>query len=97
MKDYADDVLKIVLSCVSLENTELNGQRHIPQLIEWSEVAREINAFINKEIFALESEVISLTEQLLECDSILAARRGRLPHKISRTGQKTRKSRMMNI
>lgn len=97
MKDYSDEILKIVMSCVSLESAELNGQRHIPQLVEWSEVVQQLNSFIKRETSALESEIIALTEQLLESDSILAARRRKPVERLSPSGPKSKNSRMMKI
>jgi hypothetical protein len=97
MKDYADEILKIVLSCVSLKSAELNGQKHIPQLVEWSEVVQELNSFIKNETSALESEIVALTEQLLESDFLLAAGRKKASRSIPHSNTKRKKSKMMNI
>jgi hypothetical protein len=96
MKDYADEILKIVLSCVSLERAERNGQRHIPQLVEWTEVIQRLNSFIKNETFALESEIVALTEQLLESDSLISARKRKSTVSLPGSSQKRKKTKMIN-
>lgn len=97
MKDYSDEILKIIMSSVRLESAELNGQRHIPQIVEWPEVIRLMNSFINSEIGQMESEIVSLTEQLLESDSLIAAHKKKPPGREYRSKSEKKKSNMMNF
>ena len=71
MKDYSKEITKIILSGVKIDRESGNVNDPVSQLLELSEVVRKINLMIQKEVFNLEEEIVSLTEQLQESDSII--------------------------
>jgi hypothetical protein len=71
MKDYSKEITKIILSGIKIDRECGKAKDPASQLLELSEVVRKINLMIQNEIFSLEEEIVSLTEQLQESDSII--------------------------
>lgn len=84
MKDYSQQI-KIILDSYLKRDDTSSGKDRIPGISDISAAAKAIDALIQEEVYGLEMQVVDLTEQLSETDSLLIeAKKAMSPHPRSR-------------
>jgi hypothetical protein len=71
MKDYRNQILAILKSSFNQKYLQDSVYSKVLRLSGISEAIDEINAMIQNEVAALEQQIVDLTEQLSETDSLL--------------------------
>lgn len=71
MKDYSQQITTILVSYLKRDDTSSSDTNRIPGVSGISTATKAINTLINNEVYALELQIVDLTEQLSETDSLL--------------------------
>lgn len=68
MKDYSVQLMKILAFNLRINTASDTGS---PEITGFSEAVSKLNSMIQEEVSGLEKEIVNLTEQLIEDDSLL--------------------------
>jgi hypothetical protein len=71
MKDYSNQILTILQSNITVHGLHVSERTHLLELPGVSKAIGTINLLIQNEVSGLESQLVDLTELLLETDSLL--------------------------
>jgi hypothetical protein len=86
MKDYIQQIMAILISNLKTDDLSSLDKNKISGISGISSAAKAINTLINNEVYGLEQQIVDLTEQLSETDSLLIeAKRAMTPRPRSRT------------
>jgi hypothetical protein len=97
MKDYSNEILTILQSNTIVHDQHVSERIHILELPGILKSIEAINLLIQNEVSGLESQLVDLTELLMETDSLLLeAKEVKLPH-VSHSKPKTGKRRTIRI
>ncbi len=80
MKDYKDQIRSVIIANFRLNTSSSPEIREIPGLAGMSGAVAQINRMIQSEVSSLESEIVNLTEQMLEYDTLMNNTKHRASH-----------------
>ena len=71
MKDYSNNIMVILESNLELDKLPAEVKTKFSHFSKVSRAVKELNTFIQTEVCAMQSEIVVLTEQLMENDTLL--------------------------
>jgi hypothetical protein len=94
MKDYSKQIKTILVTCLRLQDGYLDSDgKHYLDILGLSKAVREINEMIQLEVNGLELQVVELTDQLFESDTLLIEAKKAIIPRISHSKPRANSSR----
>lgn len=94
MKDYNKQIMTILKLCLNSDDLQCSGRNELPDSSGISRAVRALNAMIKNEVYELELQIVDLTEQLSETDSLLIEAKKAIIPRLSHSKSRTRIARM---